>query len=145
MTHIYQAPCPDVYRGKYRLTDEQLNNEEAKTAVGKKYSSEVEQIIQQVSLECFRTLSNDRKKRLSFWSSSSLKTVFKILFVCMRKNFFLGHVKKQKNCGLFCWSAAILWWSSTASSPLLFRCSRVIYYLYSQSILPECSTLFKQK
>ncbi|VDD94882.1 unnamed protein product [Enterobius vermicularis] len=46
---VHVAPCPDVYRGKYRLTDEQLNNEEAKTAVGKKYSSEVEQIIQQAT------------------------------------------------------------------------------------------------
>lgn len=45
---VHVAPCPDVYRGKYRVSNQQLCNKQAVTAAGKKYSAEVKQIIEKV-------------------------------------------------------------------------------------------------
>ncbi|MFH4980351.1 hypothetical protein AB6A40_007060 [Gnathostoma spinigerum] len=47
---VHVAPCPDVYRGQYRVNDEELFDEKKLTAVGKHYSSDVRQIIEQARL-----------------------------------------------------------------------------------------------
>ncbi|ETN82478.1 aminotransferase, class III [Necator americanus] len=43
---VHVAPCPDVYRGEYRLTDEELNNPEKLAKAGVYYSDAVRNIIE---------------------------------------------------------------------------------------------------
>ncbi|CAD6196740.1 unnamed protein product [Caenorhabditis auriculariae] len=42
---VHVAPCPDVYRGKYRLTDAEIKDEGKLLEAGEKYSKDVENII----------------------------------------------------------------------------------------------------
>ena len=42
---VHVAPTPDVYRGEYRLSDEDLNNPEKLAEAGKHYSDAVKNII----------------------------------------------------------------------------------------------------
>ncbi|CAB3409374.1 unnamed protein product [Caenorhabditis bovis] len=43
---VHVAPCPDVYRGKHRLSDDELNDESKLIKTGKMYSDDVLAIIE---------------------------------------------------------------------------------------------------
>uniref|UniRef100_A0AC34QE14 Uncharacterized protein n=1 Tax=Panagrolaimus sp. JU765 TaxID=591449 RepID=A0AC34QE14_9BILA len=43
---VHVAPTPDVYRGKHRLSDENLNNKDALYEAGQKYADDVNEVIQ---------------------------------------------------------------------------------------------------
>lgn len=42
---VHVAPCPDVFRGKHRLADKDLSNEEMLYQAGKQYSEDVKAIL----------------------------------------------------------------------------------------------------
>jgi ethanolamine-phosphate phospho-lyase len=46
--YVYVAPCPDVFRGKHRLPDSELNNSEQLTKMGSVYAEEVKKICQDI-------------------------------------------------------------------------------------------------
>ncbi|VDM69081.1 unnamed protein product [Strongylus vulgaris] len=50
---VHVAPCPDVYRGEYRLADEDLDNEEKLIEAGVYYSDAVKKIVEKVSFTSF--------------------------------------------------------------------------------------------
>ncbi|PIC36229.1 hypothetical protein B9Z55_015303 [Caenorhabditis nigoni] len=45
---VHVAPCPDVFRGKHRLEDNELTDEEKLYAAGKQYSDDVKSILDDV-------------------------------------------------------------------------------------------------
>ncbi|EFO89404.1 hypothetical protein CRE_20534 [Caenorhabditis remanei] len=45
---VHVAPCPDVFRGKHRLADNELTDEEKLYAAGKQYSDDVKNILNDV-------------------------------------------------------------------------------------------------
>jgi len=46
-----QAPCPDVYRGKYRLSDDRLDDVNSQREMGHLYADEVRQILEKCQKE----------------------------------------------------------------------------------------------
>uniref|UniRef100_A0A5S6QX35 Uncharacterized protein n=1 Tax=Trichuris muris TaxID=70415 RepID=A0A5S6QX35_TRIMR len=47
--HVYIAPCPDVYRGKWRLPIDKLDDQESLTEIGQKYADEVKTLCEQIA------------------------------------------------------------------------------------------------
>lgn len=43
-----QTPCPDVYRGKFRLQNDELNDESKLGKAAEFYSGEVKQLLDEV-------------------------------------------------------------------------------------------------
>lgn len=46
----FKAPCPDVYRGRYRLDDNELHDADALSEAAHRYADAVSDIIANVSL-----------------------------------------------------------------------------------------------